>query len=88
MIKVWERNGRIDGLFVVVRVLCVLCVCGECVWTTRNSEQSQIGPPSSILRPNYQKYRRFYKTVQQTKNKKSILLVISCQPNTALIADY
>ena len=84
MIKVWERNGRIDGLFVVVRVLCVLCVCGECVWTTRNSEQSQIGPPSSgrIIK-NTGSTKRFNKT-----NQISILLVISCQPQTALIADY
>ena len=81
MIKVWERSGRIDGLFVVVRVLCV---CGECVWTTRNSEQSQIGPPSSgrIIK-NTGSTKRFNKT-----NQISILLVISCQPNTALIADY
>jgi hypothetical protein len=77
MIKVWERNGRLDGLFVVVHVLCV---CNECVWTTRNSEQSQIGPPYS---------GRIIKNTRSTKrfNKKKVL-VISCQPQTALIADY
>jgi len=66
--------------------LFVCCVCAMSVselLVTPNNLKSVLHPPADRIIKNTGSTKRFNKT-----NQMSILLVISCQPQTALIADY